>query len=131
MLEPLPYFSDIALPFAAYFPLCASESSFPALRPWWAKSALIFGGATTAEILQHFGVYALGKTFDPLDIAAYATGTLLAVSVEQAIFVKQVKHLVVRTQSGVRPLELVGDMIHLAAHRLPRPQRTGSSDRLA
>ena len=38
-----------------------------------------------AEILQCFGVYALGKTFDPLDVAAYATGALIAVLVERAV----------------------------------------------
>ena len=67
------YFSDIALPFAAYFLLCASEKSFPALRPWWTKLVLAFGAATTTEILQFSGVYALGKTFDPLDVVAYDT----------------------------------------------------------
>jgi hypothetical protein len=56
------YFSYIALPFAAYFLLCASEKSFPALRPWWRKFALVLGAATTAEMLRFFGVYALGKT---------------------------------------------------------------------
>ena len=85
------YFSDIALPFAAYFLLCASEKSFPALRPWWTKLVLVFGAATTAEILQFFGVYALGKTFDPLDVAAYATGALLAVAVERALFAKYLR----------------------------------------
>ena len=85
------YFSDIALPFAAYFLLCASEKSLPALRPWWTKLVLVFGAATTAEILQFFGVYALGKTFDPLDVAAYATGALLAVAVERAVFAKYLR----------------------------------------
>ena len=80
------YFSDLALPFGFYFLLCMAESNIPFLRPWWLKAALIFGTATTAEILQFFGVYALGSTFDPLDIAAYAAGTLLAVAVEQFIF---------------------------------------------
>jgi len=61
------------------------------LRPRWTKLVLVFGAATTAEILQFFGVYALGKTFDPLDVVAYATGALIAVAVERAVFAKYLR----------------------------------------
>jgi hypothetical protein len=80
------YFSDLALPFGFYFLLCLAEANVPQLRPWWLKAGLVFGAATTAEVLQFFGIYALGVTFDPLDIAAYAVGVLLAVMLEQGIF---------------------------------------------
>lgn len=80
------YFSDLALPFSFYFLLCAAETNLVWLRPWWLKAGLVFGAATTAEILQFFGIYALGLTFDPLDIAMYAVGTLLAVSLEWWVF---------------------------------------------
>lgn len=80
------YFSDLVIPYGFYFLLCAAESNIPWLRPCWLKFGLVFGAATTAEILQYFGIHALGKTFDPLDIGMYAVGTLLAVIVEQRIF---------------------------------------------
>ncbi len=80
------YFSDLALPYGFYFLLCVSEVTVLFLRPWWVKAGLVFGAAVTAEVLQFFGIYALGTTFDPFDIAMYAAGTLLAVFTEQTIF---------------------------------------------
>jgi len=80
------YFSDLALPFSFYFLLCISETNIPQLRAWWVKAGLVFGAATTAEILQFFGFDALGITFDPLDIVMYASGTLSAVMLDQGIF---------------------------------------------
>lgn len=80
------YFSDLVLPFGFYFLLCASEKKNPVFRCWWVKAALVFGAASAAEILQFFGVYALGITFDPLDIVMYAASVLLAVIVERGIF---------------------------------------------
>ena len=83
------YFSDLALPFGFYFLLCASETHIPHLRPWWVKSALVFGAAATAEILQFYGIDALGITFDPLDIVMYALGVLLAAMLERLIFARR------------------------------------------
>ena len=80
------YFSDLVLPFGFYFLLCQTETKLPVLRRWWVKAGLIFGAAFTAEVLQFFGVYALGVTFDPLDVVMYATGALLAVIVERGVF---------------------------------------------
>ena len=42
----------------------------------------------TCEILQYFGVYALGVTFDPLDLAMYGMGVLLAALVDTQVFAK-------------------------------------------
>ena len=83
------YFSDLAMPFAFYFLLCAAESQFHFLRRWWIKAILVFGLALTAEILQGFGIYALGRTFDPWDVVMYALGVLLAVAVERGIFARR------------------------------------------
>ncbi len=80
------YFSDLVVPFGFYFLLCASETNLPVLRPWWIKAGLVFGIATSAEILQAFSIYALGITFDPLDIVAYAAGVAVAVLVERGLF---------------------------------------------
>jgi len=38
--------------------------------------------ATLAEVGQYFGLHILGQTFDPLDIAVYVVGVLLAALVD-------------------------------------------------
>jgi len=38
--------------------------------------------ATLAEVGQYFGLYILGRTFDPIDIAVYAAGVMLAAVVD-------------------------------------------------
>jgi len=73
------YFSDLALPFGFYFLLKMLEPQIAAVRRWWVKAGAVFLLAATAEALQYLGVYALGRTFDPLDFVAYAAGLLLAV----------------------------------------------------
>ena len=83
------YFSDVSLPFSLYFLLCVSEVSFPRLRPWWIKSVLVFGSAAAAEGVQFFGIDALGATFDPLDFAAYASGVLMAATLERGVFARR------------------------------------------
>jgi len=80
------YFADLGLPFAFYFLFCISDDKIPFVRPWWVKCAIVFAAASAAEILQFFGVYALGVTFDPLDIAAYGAGVLFAAALERALF---------------------------------------------
>lgn len=83
------YFSDIVVPFGFYFLLCMNDVRVPFLRPWYAKSALVFAGATTAECLQYFGVYALGVTFDPFDILMYAAGVTLASVIDTHVFTRK------------------------------------------
>ena len=79
------YFSDLALPFAFYFLLLLPEHKAGFLRGKWIKALIIFAAATTAEILQYFGVYALGRSFDPFDILAYALGVTLALVLEMIL----------------------------------------------
>lgn len=76
------YFSDLALPFGFYFLLAISEEKTEFLREWWVKAGIIFLMATLAEVGQYFGLYILGRTFDPIDIAVYAAGVLLAALVD-------------------------------------------------
>lgn len=76
------YFSDLALPFGFYFLLAISEEKTEFLREWWVKAGIIFLKATLAEVGQYFGLYILGRTFDPIDIAVYAAGVLLAALVD-------------------------------------------------
>jgi len=76
------YFSDLALPFGFYFLLAEMEEKTEFLRKWWIKAGIVFLMATLAEIGQFFGLYILGRTFDPIDIAVYAAGVLLAALVD-------------------------------------------------
>ena len=76
------YFSDLALPFGFYFLLSLNEDKLLFLKKWWMKAAIVFSVATLAEIGQYFGLYALGQTFDPLDILVYALGVLAAVCLD-------------------------------------------------
>ena len=80
------YFSDLVLPFAFYFLLFFVEKDLPALKSGWLKALLVFSAATGAEILQYFHIYALGISFDPLDIVMYAIGAGLAVLVDRIVF---------------------------------------------
>jgi hypothetical protein len=80
------YFSDLSLPFAAYFLLSLNEVSIPALRRWYVKAGIIFFLASSAEFCQLFGFEVLGVTFDPIDILAYASGVLIAAYIDVKIF---------------------------------------------
>lgn len=82
------YFSDLALPFGFYFLLILNEENAPILRKWWVKACTVFLLATLCEIGQFFGLYLLGRTFDPIDIAVYAAGVLLAVFVNYIFSIK-------------------------------------------
>lgn len=82
------YASDLLIPFAMYFLLCINDMYISLLRPWYSKAALIIGITALAEILQHFGVYAFGITFDPLDILMYAAGVGAAVVLDRFVFKK-------------------------------------------
>jgi hypothetical protein len=79
------YASDLLLPLAAYFILCLAESRQPFLRDGRVKAAVVFGAASFAETMQGLGVPLLGSTFDPVDYAMYAAGTLLAVFADRAL----------------------------------------------
>lgn len=85
------YFSDVVLPFGIYFMLEIYDSTIKFLKAWYVKAVIIFAGATLMEILQYFGYYALGVTFDPIDIVMYGVGVLLAALVEVQIFARYLK----------------------------------------
>jgi len=80
------YFADLVMPFSFYFLLSLYERSMPFLRNWIMKGSIIFLGMTITEIFQYFGIYMFGVTFDPLDILAFAIGTIAAVVADQFIF---------------------------------------------
>ena len=80
------FFSVLLLPFGVYFLIAMNDWRYPVLRKWWVKALLTFSIPTFAEILQSFGIYALGSTFDPLDILMYGIGVMLAVLLEKLVF---------------------------------------------
>ncbi len=82
------YMSDLIIPFGFYFLLCINELYIKILRKWYVKAAIIVGFTTLIEILQFFGIYALGITFDPFDILAYVIGVGIAVILDRFLFRK-------------------------------------------
>ena len=62
------YASDLMLPFGAYFLLSMNELHLGFLRKWHVKALIVFSVMTFSEILQLFGVYFFGGTFDMVDI---------------------------------------------------------------
>lgn len=80
------YVSDIIIPFGLYFLLCITEIRYKFLQKWTIKAGIIFGAATLTEILQAFGIYFLGETFDYIDFAMFGLGVLMAVLFDKLIF---------------------------------------------
>jgi hypothetical protein len=78
------YLMDILLPFAMY--LLLGTVRIGALQPpWWIRASLVFAVGAISEILQFFGVPIFGRTFDPLDFAAFAAGLVAALAFEKLI----------------------------------------------
>ncbi len=80
------YASDILMPFGFYFLLYLGGLSHPVLRNWKVRALVIFFAATATEVLQYFGIYALGVTFDPIDIVMFGIGVIAAVVLDTQIF---------------------------------------------
>lgn len=77
------WFSDFAIPFALYLLWSARQRGAQPFADWRVRAGTLFGVAVACEVLQAFGVPALGRTFDPLDLAMYATGVGLALAIER------------------------------------------------
>ena len=80
------YVSDLIIPFGVYFLLCINELYITILQKWYVKAAVIIGCTTLVEILQLLGIYALGITFDPVDILMYISGVGIAVIFDRLLF---------------------------------------------
>ncbi len=80
------YYADIVIPFGFYFLLTLNAQRNGQLIHWWQRAFGIFVLCTTSEILQYFGIFALARVFDPLDIVMYGVGALLAAFVDRRIF---------------------------------------------
>ena len=77
------YLIDILLPFAMY--LLLGTVQLRPLRCWWVRALLVFAVGATSEILQFFGLPILGRTFDPLDFAAFGVGVIAGHVFEQLV----------------------------------------------
>jgi hypothetical protein len=82
------YASDIMIPFGIYFLFCLNELRYKFIRSWKIKAFVILCFCAITEILQAFGYYFLGQTFDVLDLLAYSFGVFLAVIFDQFLFKK-------------------------------------------
>ncbi len=82
------YFSDILLPFTFYFILSISKNLKIPKEPLILFIS-VFGFCTLIEILQKYGIYILGKTYDPVDIIMYFIGSCLGLVVDIVIFKKK------------------------------------------
>ena len=80
------YASDLIIPFGIYFLFCIDELFIKILGRWYIKASIILGFTTLMEILQLFGIYALGNTFDPIDILMYGLGVGFAIVFDRLLF---------------------------------------------
>ena len=76
------YASDIMIPFAVYFSLSLNEIRFRFLQKWHIKALIVFGIMTFSEIMQYFGIYFFGNTFDGVDIIMFGFGACIALGLD-------------------------------------------------
>ena len=82
------YASDVMIPFGVYFLLCLNEIHIQFLRKWYVKALIVFGAMSFSEIMQYFGIYFFGDTFDWLDILMFAIGVCVAVCFDNFLLKK-------------------------------------------
>jgi hypothetical protein len=80
------YASDIMIPFAFYFLLCLEEPYIKFFQKWYNKAILVFLGASIIEVLQCYGIYIVGETYDILDILMFAIGVSISVFLDKLLF---------------------------------------------
>ncbi len=84
--------SDLILPIGAYFMLSMIEIQFRFLQKWYVKALIVFGVMTFSEVMQAYGFYFFGVTFDMLDILMFGIGVLIAVLLDTQIFNRLIPH---------------------------------------
>ena len=93
------YASDIIIPFGFYFVLSMNEIQIRFLQQWFTKAFIVFGMATFTEIMQIFGYYVLGFTFDILDILMFGIGVATAVLIDKLLFERFVPYWKINDQN--------------------------------
>ena len=80
------YLIDVLLPFSLFLLAGLIE-----VRPWpsraW-RAGVVFAAAGFVEMLQYLGMEVFGRTFDPLDLVAYAAGIGAAVVLETGVLAR-------------------------------------------
>jgi hypothetical protein len=74
------------IPFAFYFLLCLEEPYIKFFKKWYNKAILVFVGASIIEVLQRYGIYIVGETYDILDILMFAIGVSVSVFLDRLVF---------------------------------------------
>ncbi len=90
------YASDIMIPVAFYFLLCMNDLQIRFLRKWYTKAFIVFTLATFIEIMQAFGIYMLGVTYDLIDIIMFGIGVLFAAVLDVQVFERLVPGYMIR-----------------------------------
>lgn len=80
------YASDLILPFGAYFLLSMNQIHWRFLRKWYVKVGIVFSVMMLSELMQLFGIYLFGVTFDLIDILMYGIGAFTAALFDKQIF---------------------------------------------
>lgn len=86
------YASDIMIPFAAYFFLSLNEIRFRFLQKWYITALIVFGAMTFSEVMQYFGIYFFGDTFDWIDILMFGVGVCVALGLDTFLLKKFVPY---------------------------------------
>jgi hypothetical protein len=92
--------SDLILPIGSYFMLSMVEIQFRFLRNWFVKALIVFAVMTFSEIMQIFGFYFFGVTFDILDILMFGMGVLIAVLIDKQILERFIPHWKYARENG-------------------------------
>ena len=92
--------SDMIIPFGMYFLLSINEVQIRFLRKWQTKAIVVFGISTFTEIMQAFGIYFLGVTFDLIDILMFGIGVAVAVFFDKQIFERLIPHWKLNNVNG-------------------------------
>ena len=56
------------------------------------KVLIVFAAMTFSEIMQNFGFYFFGVTFDILDILMFGMGVIIAALIDKQIFERFISH---------------------------------------
>jgi len=80
------YLIDILLPFSLFL-----LAGLIGLRPWTSRAwraVVIFAAAGCVETRQYLGMEVFGRTFDPVDLVAYAAGIGAAAVLETGVLAR-------------------------------------------
>ena len=94
------YASDIIIPIGMYFLLVINDIQIQFFQSWLVKASAIFLFATFTEIMQAFGIYLVGVTFDVIDIAMFGIGVLIAVFLDKIVFESIIPYYRLNKTSG-------------------------------